>query len=112
MEKKVEAQMEALKDDVLKARVDLLPPAVLWSVGQVMRFGAGKYGADNWRKGMKWGRLYGAALRHLFRWWYGRTFDKESGLPHLAHAIASLMMLHACEMEEIGEDDRHKDGKL
>jgi len=102
---------EAKRDDAGKVRVDLIPPAVLVEVGEVFRLGAEKYGDDNWRGGMRWGRIYASAFRHLLRWWGGATCDKESGRPNLAHAIANLMMLHESERLGFGEDDRPKDDR-
>jgi len=65
-------------------------------------------GDHNWRKGMNWGRLYGSAFRHMLGWWGSERLDDESGLPHLAHAIANLMMLIECEAVRHGLDDRYR----
>ena len=37
------------KDDGGKNRLDLIPPQVILALGQVMTYGAGKYGANNWQ---------------------------------------------------------------
>ena len=34
-----------------------------------------------------------ACHRHLQAWWSGERLDKESGLPHLAHAVCCLLFL-------------------
>lgn len=47
-------------------------------------------GRDNWRKGFKYTRSADAALRHIFAFLDGEDMDPESGLPHIAHAVASL----------------------
>ncbi len=86
--------MDGIKNDSEKSRVDLIPPEVLLSVGDVLRFGEKKYSADNWKKvenGMD--RYYAATLRHLFAWKSGEILDSESGLSHLAHAVTSLIFL-------------------
>lgn len=95
----------ALKYDGQKERVDLTHPEVSLSVGRVMGFGAAKYGEGNYLKGggLDTSRLYGAALRHMFEWRLGNTFDPESRLPHLAHAIASLSMIMEIEMMRANE---------
>ena len=106
---------EGLKFDAGKARWDLLPFAALNQVAQVMTFGAGKYGDRNYEKGMKWGRLLGAALRHLSKWARGMRMDDESGLPHLAHAAACCLMLLALTLEaseEVGSDPNDDRSKL
>ena len=42
---------EGRKDDRGKNRLDLIPPEVILALGQVMTYGAGKYGANNWQGG-------------------------------------------------------------
>lgn len=71
-----------------------------------MTFGATKYSAWNWAKGMKWSRLIGALLRHLLDWARGQKLDPESGLPHLWHALCCLVFLVVYEKRNLGEDDR------
>lgn len=78
------------------------------SVAAVLGFGAEKYAADNWRKGMEWRRLYGAALRHLMAWERGEDLDPESGLPHLAHAGCCILFLLSYQLVGGGTDDRVK----
>jgi len=97
---------EARHDDEDKVRVDLIPSGILVEVGRVFRYGAKKYGANNWQRGMRWNRLYASSLRHLLSWQNGRDDDKESGLSHLSHAIANLMMLRMMQGMGLGEDDR------
>ena len=94
------------KFDAKKPRADLLPAGCLMEVAEVMKFGAEKYGDHNWRHGTSRGRFVGAALRHVFAWMRGEDIDPESGLPHLAHAICSLMMLRESEIEGYGHDSR------
>lgn len=76
-----------------KIRPELLPSKATEEVMKVFTFGAEKYGDFNWRKGLEFSRLWGAAQRHQMSFWQGEDIDKESGLPHVAHAIANLMML-------------------
>lgn len=91
-----------------KPRVDLISPAALLALGNVLGYGAKKYGDKNWLGGIQWTKLYGSALRHLIAWRGGTDLDAESGLPHLAHALCNIMMLvhyteHNCYR---GFDDR------
>ena len=80
-------------DSNKKVRPELLPFKATEKVLEVFTFGAEKYGDFNWRKGLEFSRLFGAAMRHQMAFWQGQDLDKESGLPHIAHAIANLMML-------------------
>jgi len=97
---------EARKHDAEKTRYDLVPADALEIVTQVWTFGASKYGDRNWEKGFAWGRLFGASCRHLWAFWRGEDADPETGLPHLAHAACSVMMLLTHQLRNIGEDDR------
>lgn len=94
------------KDDRGKVRVDLVPPEGIDAAARAFGFGAGKYEPFNWAKGMAWLRLYGATLRHLLAWVGREEADSESGLSHLDHALASLMMLRAHVARQLGTDDR------
>lgn len=97
---------EGVKLDTGKIRTDLLPFDALESVSAVLAHGATKYEARNWEKGFAWGRLLGAAMRHLFSWAGGQDIDPESGLPHLSHAACCVLMLLALTIRGIGADDR------
>lgn len=97
---------EGTKHDEGKTPFDLLPPEFMVGTANVLAFGAAKYGARNWEKGMRWGRPFAAMMRHLWLWWGGQRNDPETGLPHLAHAAACLAFLMAYEARQIGEDDR------
>lgn len=83
---------EGKKLDTGKRRFTLLPWAVVGEVVDVLEFGARKYAVDNWQKVPDAETRYmNAALRHLVAVSEGEEIDPESGLPHLAHAICSLM---------------------
>lgn len=99
------AESEGKKYDDGKLPLQLLPVPALEAVGEVLKHGARKYSEWNWIKGMKWSRLYGAALRHLFSRVKGEKVDEESHLPHLAHATCCLLFLLTYELYSIGEDD-------
>ncbi len=84
---------EGKKFDDNKNRYDLVPPEALDQVVQVWTYGAIKYDDRNWENGIKWGRLFGAIMRHLWAFWRGEDNDPESGMSHLAHAACGTMML-------------------
>lgn len=92
---------EGVKDDDNKVRLELLSPSFLNGVGQVLTFGAQKYAARNWEKGILYSRVYGALLRHLNDWWAGEQFDKETGTHHLLHAGCCVMFLAHYELDPL-----------
>lgn len=98
--------MSANKNDQDKPRLDLLSRTALEELGRVLGHGADKYQPGNWRKGMKWSRLYAAALRHLLASMDGETLDPETGLSHTAHAMANMMFLVEYQKRGLGDDDR------
>lgn len=95
-----------IKHDGEKPRLDLLPFDAVTEIAKVMTFGAAKYSDRNWEKGFVWGRLLGAALRHLFAWARREAADPETGLSHLAHAGCCVLFLLAHELRGLGTDDR------
>lgn len=100
-----------LKFDADKPSLSLLPFDALEEVAKVLDFGARKYDAHNWRKGMEFSRLVSAALRHISAWNLGEDNDPESGLNHLAHAACCILFLTALQKDgKIKEkfDDRWK----
>lgn len=84
---------EAQKFDIGKERYDLIPAEPLSELAKVYTFGAKKYGDRNWEKGLTWGRVFAAIMRHLWKFWRGEKFDEESGLHHLAHAAWGCLAL-------------------
>lgn len=91
-----EHQNGGIKFDDAKAPWYLLPWDALLQVVLVLAFGAKKYAARNWEKGLSYSRVYGALQRHLVSWWqFGENTDPETGLSHLAHAMCCIMFLLA-----------------
>lgn len=95
-----------MKFDAGKNRLELIPPEAIWGLGEILTFGATKYSDRNWEKGMKWSRVFGAAMRHLWKWWWTKKPDDETGYSHLKHALCCVAFLIAYEERKIGEDDR------
>lgn len=82
------------KYDLGKPRWTLIPWGVMDGVLAVFEYGARKYAPDNWKRVSNGHERYlNAALRHLIKYAEGGVTDTESGLHHLDHAIASLMMI-------------------
>ena len=99
---------DAIKYDQNKLRYDLIPACSLEELVRVYTFGAGKYGDRNWEKGMSWGRIFGAIMRHLWAWWRGENTDPETGITHLAHAAWGCFALIAYVDRGSGTDDREE----
>jgi hypothetical protein len=99
-----------LKFDTEKPRTDLLDPLALEGLAKVLTFGAKKYAAHNWRGGIAYSRLIGAALRHIFGILRGEDLDPESGLPHVDHLGCCWMFLSNMMKTRPDMDDRWKGG--
>lgn len=66
-----------------------------------------KYGRSNWRaSGVRASIYVDACKRHLNAWFEGEDLDPDSGLPHLAHALACLAILTDAQAAGVLEDDR------
>ena len=99
---------EGKKYDQGKTRYDLIPAIPLELLGKVYTMGAGKYEDHDWRKGIKWSRIFAAIMRHLWAFWMGRDIDIESGLPHLAHAAWGCFALLEYMVTQRTYDDRYR----
>lgn len=72
--------------------------------------GALKYGRTNWRHaGIRTTIYVDAAMRHLLAYFEGEDHDPDSGVPHLAHALACLAILVDAEASGNVNDDRAMD---
>ncbi len=103
-----DVEMQGVKHDSNKPRMELLPPLALKELAQVMTAGAKKYGDHNWKGGMKHGRLIGAALRHITSYLAGEDIDEETQTLNLANAAVDLMFIIEYIKLGKGEDDRFK----
>lgn len=77
-------------------------------VAKAFTYGAKKYSPDNFREGMSARRLLNAMERHMLLEKAGVEKDTESGLPHWAHAAASLAMYVFVIKHRKHLDDRYK----
>jgi len=98
------------KFDEGKNRLDLIPSEAIEAVGKILTHGAAKYEVHNWRKGIHYSRVIGAAFRHLFAWLRGEQNDADSGCSHLWHAMCNICFLityeaHPKEYKDF--DDRY-----
>jgi dATP/dGTP diphosphohydrolase len=97
------------KDIVGSDKVPLhLWPATATALGSLgLLEGALKYGRSNWRAvGVRASIYYDACSRHLNKWFEGEELDPDSGLPHLAHALACLAIIVDAKAADMLNDDR------
>lgn len=95
-----------LKFDEGKPGFEYLPDDALAAINAILVFGAKKYAARNWEKGMNWRRPFNACLRHLWAWGRREPADPETGKSHLWHAGCCILFLIAYELRNVGTDDR------
>lgn len=83
------------KDDASKNRLDLVLPEFIEGIGEILTYGAVKYGEANSWKNLENGldRHYAAAMRHLLAWRRGEKNDPETGKNHLYHVACNIMFL-------------------
>lgn len=83
-----------VKNDSGKTRYELIDPVFLAELAGGLTYGAKTYAPNNWRKPIDdISRLYGALMRHVEALRQGEFFDKDSHLPHTAHATCELMFI-------------------
>lgn len=96
---------QALKADMGKSMIHLVPYDAVEALARVLMYGLGKYGRkDAWRE-VEPVRYYDAAMRHLLAYnedtRTGKpSVDTESGLPHLWHALTNVAFLVALTSKE------------
>ncbi len=92
-----------------KTPLGLIPAPAMEHIAHVLKFGADRYGAYNWRAtGVCTTTYVHAILRHLNAWRDGEDLDPESGRSHIAHIAASCCILLDAAACETLEDDRVK----
>lgn len=77
-----------------KLPIGLVPSTGINLAAVAFLEGASKYGRYNWRiAGVKTSIYYDAVQRHLEKYWNGEEEDRETGVPHLASALACIMII-------------------
>jgi Domain of unknown function (DUF5664) len=90
-----------------KVPLHLFPATALAAGAMAFHEGRLKYGEQNWRVlGVRYSVYHAALLRHIMSAWEGETIDPESGLPHLAKALACIAILIDSEAGGTLTDDR------
>ena len=95
-----------IKYDAEKECFDLFPMIPLLELAKLFTLGAIKYGVRNWEKGMKFGRLFAAMMRHAIKWWAGEIYDPVDGQHHLTAVMWNAMVLMELERTHPEMDDR------
>lgn len=99
-EKLLERMTVGTKKDAGKPRMDLVPARADLAMGKIFGFGAEKYDegdsiyGNNWRQGMRWGRVIASLKRHIAKFELGEDYDDETGELHMAHVLCNAAMLH------------------
>lgn len=101
------------KDAVGSSKLPLhLWPTTATIMGSVgLLDGMLKYGRSNFRGiGVRASIYVDACQRHINAWFEGEETDPDSGVPHLAHALACLAILVDAQAADKLNDDRMVEG--
>lgn len=105
----MEIKQLADRYNIGKNRLDLIDAWATERLGEVLTHGATKYDLQNWRKGLSFTETIGSLKRHLGAFEKGsEDYDSESGLHHMAHAMANAMFLMYYTKYHPEMDDRAK----
>lgn len=87
--------MAGIRHNEGKARLTFLPYSAVALISEAFTFGADKYSAHNWMGGLSYTETADAIKRHIDKWLDPAMpdEDEESGISHLAHAGAGIIML-------------------
>ena len=71
----------------------LVPGSLTRAAGRALMFGAVKYNANQWRRGLKFSEVLSALERHVLAVKDGEMYAPDSGLLHFDHVGANLAFL-------------------
>lgn len=92
---------------VTKVPLHLVPPSAKHYLALALADGARKYGPYNWRNHPISVSVYKSALeRHVDAFWDGEDFAPDSGLHHIAHAMACCALIMDAHSIGMLNDDR------
>jgi hypothetical protein len=97
-EQALKAIREFKKDDATKPEFEIVSQfaAEIGRVNEVLKYGASKYGMENWKNCDDLNRYRNAATRHLLQSFIS-PIDNDSGHHHLASVIANSLFILALE---------------
>ena len=125
MSKSSKKEIEVRKFTEGKTALELLPFDALEEIAEVLTVcskdhnsKSGKYPARSWEEGIHYSKLFGAMMRHSWRWFMANLhcgdneIDPETGIHHLAHAGCNLLFLLAYALRgvHVDFDDRPTKG--
>ena len=94
-----------------KLPLHLFPTTAIAQGSLALLDGALKYGRTNYRAiGVRASIYHDACLRHMTKWFEGEEVDEDSGVDHLAHAIACIAILIDAKAAGKLNDDRMIEG--
>ena len=95
----------------LKLPLHLVPPSASHYLAMALADGAKKYGPYNWREiPVSVSPYYGAMKRHMDAFWDGEDYAKDSGVHHVAHAMACCAIILDAMSVGVLIDDRPPKG--
>ena len=89
-----------------KAKWGLVHYKSLIPLVKVLEFGANKYDADNWKKGLDKKEILESMMRHLIALMDGELNDPESQELHIGHIMCNAMFwsyFHQMEINKLNE---------
>ncbi|MCX2894355.1 DUF5664 domain-containing protein [Stenotrophomonas lactitubi] len=96
-----------------KVPLHLVPPSAKHYLALALADGARKYGPYNWRDSKISVSVYvAAAQRHIDAFWDGEDCAEDSGVDHLAHAMACFALLLDARGVGMLHDDRPTPGAV
>ena len=94
-----------------KVPLHLVPPSAKHFLAEALGDGARKYGPYNWRDSKISVSVYKAALeRHMDAFWDGEDYAADSGVHHVAHAMACCALILDAMSIDMLVDDRPTPG--
>lgn len=101
------AENKAMRFNSGKLQWSLVHYKSLEPMVKVLMFGAKKYSADNWKKGLDNKQILESLQRHLAAIMDGEEYDRESGLPHIGHIMCNAMFFSYFNTEsETAEENK------
>ena len=97
---------DALRYNVGKQRLDLIPASAIDGMGAVLTNGCNKYKARNWEAGLGWMGVLASMKRHLLAFEKGEDYDPESGLLHIDHVLCNAAFIREYYQTHPELDDR------
>tara|TARA_R110000772_G_scaffold54130_1_gene123543 strand:- start:61079 stop:61399 length:321 start_codon:yes stop_codon:yes gene_type:complete len=103
---------EGRRDNEGKIKWSLISWRALEPLVRVLSFGANKYSAHNWKKGLKYTEICESLQRHMNAFIDGEDNDPESKLTHVGHILCNAMFLSYMYLFRKDMDDRYNDTNL